>query len=106
MLAYIKENFAKEISVEEAAEFCQFSKSHFMKIFKNVTGDTFLDYVKKCRLEHAYYLLRESEINIEEIGQACGFYNFSYFIRAFKSVYGKSPLQFRKFYKKEYKAKK
>lgn len=96
VLTYVSQNLAEEISVEQAAEKCGLSKSHFMKIFKNVTGNSFLDYVKRCRLENAYYLLTETVKNVSEIGEESGFSNFSYFIRSFKETYGMSPLQFRK----------
>lgn len=98
ILTYVTKNLQEEITVEQAAEMCNLSKSHFMKIFKNVTGYSFLDYVKKCRLEYAYYLLTETEENISVIGEKTGFPNFSYFIRSFKDAYGMSPLQYRKWY--------
>lgn len=98
ILTYVSNNLAEEITVEQAADMCNLSKSHFMKIFKKVTGNSFLDYVKKCRLENAYYLLTETVRSVSEIGEECGFSNFSYFIRSFKDAYGMSPLQFRKKY--------
>ena len=96
ILSYVSKNFVEEMTVEQAAEMCALSKSHFMKIFKIVTGYSFLDYVKKCRLENAFYLLTETDENISHIGEKTGFPNFSYFIRSFKSAYGMSPLQYRK----------
>lgn len=98
---FIRSNMAKDISVQDAADLCCFSKSHFMKVFKLVTGTSFLDYVKKCRLEYGYFLLLNSEKSVLEVGSECGFSNFSYFIRSFKSVYGLSPLQLRKEIKKK-----
>ena len=38
VLNYIEKNFAHTISIEEIAQWCHFSQSHFMKFFKNCTG--------------------------------------------------------------------
>lgn len=100
VLSFVQNNLSCEMSVEQASDMCKSSKSHFMKMFKNLTGTSFVDYVKTCRLEYAYRLLIDTTKSIEDIGNECGFSNFSYFIRSFKSAYGSSPLQFRKEFEK------
>ena len=42
VLNYIEKNFARTISIEEIAQWCHFSQSHFMKFFKNCTGTSFI----------------------------------------------------------------
>lgn len=91
ILEYLQENFAAEISVEEASAMCGFSASHFMKLFRELTGTSFAQYVKNLRLENAAKLLRTTPLRISEIAEKSGFNNLPYFTRAFGSKYRVSP---------------
>lgn len=95
VLGYVKEHFSEEISVEQAADLAGYSASHFMRMFREETGRTFSRYVLDYRISYASYLLKESSGSVGDIAMACGFNNFSYFIRTFKKHYGVSPRQYR-----------
>jgi AraC-like DNA-binding protein/mannose-6-phosphate isomerase-like protein (cupin superfamily) len=95
VLGYVKEHFSEEISVEQAANLAGYSASHFMRMFREETGRTFSRYVLDYRISYASYLLKESSGAVGDIAMACGFNNFSYFIRTFKKHYGVSPRQYR-----------
>ena len=92
----IKKNSARSISVPEAASLSNLSESYFMTIFKQVSGSSFINFLKKTRLENARVMLLSTDISILEIAEISGFESVSYFIRAFKEFYKISPLQYRK----------
>lgn len=92
----VKENPAKALSVQKAAELSNFSESYFMSIFKQVTGTSFVNFLKKTRLENARVMLSGTDMSILEIAENSGFESVSYFIRTFKECYKISPLQYRK----------
>ena len=95
VLEYLRDNYAQEITVEEAAAMCGFSSSHFMKLFRELTGSSFAQYVKNLRLDTAAQLLRTTSGRVGEIAEAVGFRNLPYFTRAFGSRFHMSPLTYR-----------
>lgn len=98
LLKYLSENFKDEISIKNASNLCLMSESYFMKFFKKLTGMTFVNYLNQVRLEKAELMLRTSDLTELEISEACGFNNFSYFIRTFRRFAGKTPGQYRKMF--------
>ena len=88
-------SYAQEITVSKAAALCGFSESHFMKLFKELTGMSFTAYLVNYRLELAAAQLLKTDLNIIEIAGNCGFHNHSYFTRAFVKKYGTTPIKYR-----------
>lgn len=95
-LSFIQNNFQSELSVQQAAALSNLSESHFMKTFKKLTGMSLIQYVNSVRLEHAERLLQSTDKTISETCAECGFHSVSYFIRAFKKKYGRTPGELRK----------
>jgi transcriptional regulator GlxA family with amidase domain len=54
------------------------------------------EYYKRMKLKRARDLLEHSAMSVREIGLASGYQSFSAFVRAFKTVYGKTPGQVRR----------
>lgn len=96
VLYRVQQSYAQAITVTKAAALCGFSESHFMKLFKELTGMSFTAYLVNYRLELAATQLLETDLNIIEIAGNCGFRNHSYFTRAFVKKYGTTPIQYRK----------
>lgn len=94
-LAYISEHYRNPISIEEIAGVCYYSKSYFMKFFKEATGMGFIQYLNDYRLDIAASLLLETDDNIIDIAACTGFDNLSYFNRSFKRKYGVTPGRYR-----------
>lgn len=95
VISYVEEHYAQTITIEEMAALCYFSKSYFMKFFKESMGISFVTYLNDYRLEAAAKLLRATDDNVLDIANACGFYNLSYFNRSFKKKYGTTPGKYR-----------
>lgn len=96
VLLYIREHYGEQITVQTAAEICAYSCSHFMKIFKHMTGQSFTEYLVNYRLDAAANALTLTSDRIIDVAYGCGFGNLSYFSRAFLRKYGVTPSEYRK----------
>ena len=96
-VAYIKENFASELSLASLAKSFCVSPEHFSRLFKKETGLGFSKYLNSLRLQHAEQLLRTNErLNITQIAEHCGFEDSNYFSKKFREAYGISPKKLQK----------
>ena len=94
--AYIEKYYMKDISLDEISLVAGYSKSHFSRTFKEMTGINFSKYLVQVRIENAEKLLRNSDQSIYDISLEVGFNDYSYFSKAFKDAYGLSPKEYRK----------
>lgn len=88
--------FPQHLTIAFMADICGVSESHFMKIFKDVTKQSFNEFLINYRLEVAAKQLKEGKMKVIDIANACGFNNHSYFTRAFIRKYGMTPSQFKR----------
>lgn len=95
-LYYVQRFYDRAISIRQVSEECGFSESHFMKLFKELTGMSFNAYLVNYRLELAAKQLSGTDYKVIDIAENCGFHNHSYFTRAFQKKYRKTPLIYRK----------
>lgn len=99
VIRYINAHFAEPLRLGGLAEHFFISPYYMSRMFKDVTGFTFSDYVILTRIKEAQRLLRESDSSITEIAAAVGFDNFSHFGKTFKKITRDSPRGYRKQYK-------
>lgn len=92
---YINDYYSEKVKISEVSAFCGYSSSHFMKLFKDLTGISFSQYLVRFRLEKAARLLRSTDKSIINIATLCGFFNASYFTRAFIKQYKSTPSVYR-----------
>ena len=96
-VAYIRENFASDITLSSLAKRFSVSPEHFSRMFKKETGLGFSKYLNSLRLQFAEQLIRNTEKpNITKIAESCGFEDSNYFSKKFKEVYGASPKKIQK----------
>ena len=95
VLQYVTAHFADNLPVAEAAAVCQCSPSHFMRWFKQMTGQRFTEYLNIYRLNAAAEALRTTDDTVLTVAERCGFKNLSYFNRAFKASFGLTPSEYR-----------
>lgn len=96
ILQYVTTHYAETLSVAEAAGVCQCSPSHFMRWFRQMTGQSFTEYLNACRLNAAAEALRSTDDTVLAVAERTGFKNLSYFNRAFKARFGLPPREYRK----------
>lgn len=99
-LHFIRENYSENLSLKSILELTNYSKSHFIRLFKESTGMYVSEYINKYRIEKACLDLIYTNSNITEIATASGFNNIQYFSRKFKEYMKCTPKQYQKKRKK------
>jgi len=95
-LKYIEDNFMRKIGRDEVAKEACMEPTYFSKIFKDVTGKDFREYLNDHRITKAKeILLNGSRLSITEIALALGFGDITTFERIFKRMVGLTPMQYR-----------
>lgn len=94
-ISYIEQNFQNEITIEDIARFCGLNRSYFGKIFHENIGKTPQEFLISYRMTKAAELLKLTDLQIADIGNAVGYPNQLHFSRAFKNIYGIPPRQWR-----------
>ncbi len=90
-IKYINKYLGKQLSVDDIAEYAGYSKFYFCRRFKEITGYTVATYINMQRIKCAYNMLCESDMNINEVAQECGFKSGTYFSTTFKKYMGMNP---------------
>lgn len=93
---YVKTNLNKKIVMEEVAKMLHMNASHFSRLFKQESGETFIEFVTKTKMEHAKQYLLQTDKSVDQIAVMLGYDNTSYFIKVFKSFCGMSPLHYKR----------
>lgn len=93
VMAYIEENLANHITLEETARHFYVSISTITQLFRQKMGTSFYRCVTQRRLIAAKALIGEGKA-LEDVSRSVGFQDYSSFYRAFKKEYGISPRQF------------
>src|SRR5690606_21807498 len=93
---YINENYNKDISLISLSKKFDISPYYLSRIFKEVTGYSYSEYLNTVRIKKAKQLLKETEFNISLTAKEIGYNNINQFGRLFKNATGLPPSHFRK----------
>ena len=96
ILEHIQEHYLEDITSKTICTKFGYTESHLCRLFKKNIGITISKYIQMLRIERAKELLQESDLEISKIAEICGFMDFSYFCRCFKTFVTSTPSQFRK----------
>jgi AraC-like DNA-binding protein len=94
VMALLHEKYMEDISLDYCADHVKLSPPILSKVFKDIVGLNFIDYLTNIRLTKAKELLINTDMKINEIAETIGYKN-SYFNRLFKKHEGYTPGQFR-----------
>jgi AraC-like DNA-binding protein len=95
VLDYIEQHFRESIDQKGLARRFGMTPFRFSRLFKEVVGVGFMDYVLNKRMDFAKERLNHSQMPITSIGYEAGFKDPSYFARAFKQYAGCTPSEYR-----------
>lgn len=95
ILSYIHENY-RTTSVEDISSHFYISRSYLSRIFKAYTNTTVIQALQQIRIQHACDYLQHSQLSVQNISDAVGYNDATFFIRTFKKVMGVTLLQYRK----------
>lgn len=95
MLLFVDENFQNDCTLKHVAKHLRYDYPYLSKLFVQMTGMTFTEYLNNYRIYQACYLLKNGSLSIAEIANLCGYNQLRTFHRNFKEIIGKSPREYR-----------
>lgn len=95
VINYMEENLQSEIDLAACAKTGGYSRYHFLRLFKYVTGITPADYIRKRRVSEIAKLMMEKDDYISEFAFQYGFNSKENFIRAFKKEHHILPSEYK-----------
>ena len=95
VIAYIRQNFSEPLTVEDICSQVSFSRSYVCHVFKEITGQTLVEYINFIRCHNAQSLLKTGLYNVSECAEKSGFKTLSYFSRTYRKQMGVPPSSHR-----------
>lgn len=95
-LEYIEKNYMEQFTMEQLADLCHLSETHFRRIFLKTMGTPPLEFVNHTRINKACVLLKTTQESILSISEQVGFHTISSFNRCFSKAMGVAPREWRK----------
>ena len=92
---YIEKRMSEDLSLEDVAEAINVSPFYLSRLFKEVRGENYINYLTDLRMRKARELLKNPRSSIKEISSEVGFNDQNYFSRIFKNKFGMTPTEFR-----------
>jgi two-component system response regulator YesN len=84
------------LSLEDVASSTQISPGYLSRLLKLETGFSFVDYLTRVRITKAMQIMNDPAVKVYEVAEAVGYQSQHYFSRAFKRVFGRPPVEYRK----------
>lgn len=94
-IVFMENNYATPITIEDLERNINISKYYLIKLFKQITGETPIVYLRNLRIDISKDFLAQG-FSVTETALMSGFNNVSYYIRHFKEINHVSPKEYRK----------
>ena len=95
VIDYIHAHLDDEVSPEELARVAHFSLHHFHRVFRGMTGESVMGFVRRLRLERAAQRLKFGSEPVVEVALSTGYASHEAFTRAFRARFGTNPSAYR-----------
>lgn len=95
IIEFMLSNVCSIMTLEDLAEYARLSKYYFIRVFKDKTGYTPVDYFMRLKIQKACEILHSQTLSISELSNYLGFRDQFHFSKVFKKVTGYSPTQYR-----------
>lgn len=96
VIKYVDGHIGENLRSEDVAERIGMSRSYFSTRFKEMTGETFHQYVIHRKMKTAAEWIEEGKKSITRIAVELGYDNFHYFAKVFAREHGCTPSEYRK----------
>ena len=93
--SYIRQHYSENITLNMLAELYYMHPNYLSRLFKEKTGQNFVDYLVDVRMQKVKELLRSTDCKIVEICSEVGYDNPRSFSKAFKHHTGMTPKEYR-----------
>ncbi|MDI4644334.1 response regulator [Cohnella hashimotonis] len=94
-MAYIRERYTQELTLQMVADHVHISRNYFSVLFKKQTQLNFIDYIIQLRIAKAKELLGDRSAKVYEVAELTGFNDVKYFSKLFKKMTGSTPVDYR-----------
>lgn len=96
LTCYIQSNYSNpDLSLDFLAEKAGLTPNYVSKLFKEINNANITDFIMELRFKHAKLLLKDTELNVNEVAVRSGYINLNYFYYAFKKFVGVTPANYR-----------
>ncbi len=96
MQDYIEANLDSEITLADLSEVSFFSPWYSYRLFKECTGFTVSDYIRRLRLSKSALRLKNGEVKVTDVAFGLGFGSVDGYTRAFRRTFGMNPCEYAK----------
>ena len=103
IIDYVLGNYDKELTLRSMAKYVNMGEQYLSGLFKKKTGELFIQFVQRIRIEQAKFYLLETDLPVAEIGERVGFVNMNYFFKMFRKWTNVTPSEYRNSYSDRYK---
>ena len=93
---YIDGHYHKDISRDDVAAHIHLNPCYFSQFFKQQMGESFVEYLRRIRIERAKDLLGDSAGHAAAVGMKVGYNDSKYFAKVFKEHTGYTPCEYKK----------
>ncbi|MBQ7661468.1 MAG: helix-turn-helix domain-containing protein [Clostridia bacterium] len=96
VIEYVRQNCAGDLSNEALGKRFNYHPNYINRVMQKHTGQSLHQYVLTYRVSRALELLQTTPMTVTEVSACVGFSSIKHFSQTFKSIYGYSPIHFRK----------
>jgi len=93
---YVLNHLEEDITLTSISNYLNISKNYFCSIFKKQTGENFLEYLTKAKMDRAKILLKKHDYKVYEVSDVLGYKETAYFSKLFKKHTGYTPAEYKK----------
>ena len=94
-IEYIRVHYQEPLTVDMLAEISCISKYYYIRIFRELIGDTPYNYLSLYRINQSKRLLADTDFSVSQIASLSGFSNVKNYITCFNRATGTTPLKYR-----------
>jgi AraC-like DNA-binding protein len=96
LISTLEQRYPEPWTLAQMARLAHLSRTSLLRVFRQATGKSPIDYLIGLRIEAAKRLLRQSDLSMTDIALEAGFGDSNYFARQFRLVTGRTPTAFRR----------
>ncbi|WP_458121929.1 response regulator transcription factor [Paenibacillus sp. Z6-24] len=90
---YVEQHMHRLVRLEEVAEHLHLNPSYFSRLFKRETGETFIEYATRIKMQQAREWIVSGHGTVEEVSRMLGYQYKSYFLKLYKLYTGQPPVK-------------
>ena len=94
-IQYIKDNYMKDINLNNIATEVNLNPSYLSRTFKQITGVSVISFINQYRVQQVIKILNDPCVKIFEAAELVGFHNINHFNLVFKKIVGTTPTEYR-----------